>query len=264
MLKPEALSSAQNPKVKHVWNLLNDNAYRKKHNQLVVEGKRECGLALKGGWKPLGVFQCPEISPALPEAEMYGDATIFTITRAIYEKLAYRKTTEGMLAWFESKPHGLDDLELSANPLILVLEAVEKPGNLGAMLRTADAAGVDALIVCDRKVDLHHPNVIRSSIGCAFTVPVAVSDSIDLQKWLAEKNISWKSATLSTQRPYTDVNLRRPLALVFGTEATGLSPIWLKPEENQITIPMRGQIDSLNVSAACAVITFEAVRQRRA
>jgi TrmH family RNA methyltransferase len=263
MLQPEALSSPQNPKIKHVWSLLNDNAYRKKHNQLVAEGKRECDLALKGGWQPIGIFHCPEIAPNLSDVWTNNQAKVYTVSRAIYEKLAYRKTTEGLLAWFEGKTHALDDLMLGETPLILVLEAVEKPGNLGAILRTADAAGVDALIVCDRKADLHHPNVIRSSIGCAFTVPVALSESSELQQWLAEKNIAWKSATLSTQKSYTETDLSGPLALVFGTEATGLSTNWLKPEKNQITIPMRGQIDSLNVSAACAVLTFEAVRQRR-
>lgn len=262
MLEPEALSSPQNPKVKHVWSLLNDNAYRKKQNQMVVEGKRECSLALKGGWKPLGIFHCPEISPSLPDTWLHSQAKVYSVTKAIYEKLAYRKTTEGMLAWFEGRTHRLKDLSLGEKPLIVVLEGIEKPGNLGAMLRTADAAGVDALIVCDRKADLHHPNVIRSSIGCAFTVQVAVSDSSELQSWLEERKIAWKSATLSTQSPYTNADLSGPLALIFGTEATGLSPIWLTPAENQITIPMRGQIDSLNVSAACAVLTFEAVRQR--
>jgi TrmH family RNA methyltransferase len=162
----------------------------------------------------------------------------------------------------KQKTHSLDSIRLSANPLVLVLESVEKPGNLGGILRTADAAGLDAVIICDPKTDFYNPNVIRSSVGCIFTNQVATATSEEALSWLKKNNIVPYSTYLKASRPYHTVDYTKPCAIVMGTEATGLSNVWTTEDQNPIIIPMHGRIDSMNVSTAAAVIVFEARRQR--
>jgi TrmH family RNA methyltransferase len=187
---------------------------------------------------------------------------VIPVSREVFEKLAVREDSGGVLAVAEMKPHGLEQISLSKNPLLLILEGVEKPGNLGAILRTADAAGVDAVIICDPQTDFYNPNVIRSSVGCVFTKQIAAASSEQTIAWLKKNNIDIYCTYLSASQIYHQVNYRKPSAIVMGTEATGLSETWVKNATANIIIPMHGKIDSMNVSNAAAVVVFEAVRQR--
>ena len=176
--------------------------------------------------------------------------------------MAYRGGTEGVIAELHCKDMSLDSLQVKENPLVVVLEAVEKPGNLGAILRSADAAGADAVIVCDPLTDMYNPNLIRSSIGAIFTVPVATATSEETIKWLKDKGIKIYTAQLQDSEWYYDTNMKGGTAIVMGTEATGLTDVWRKAADAHIKIPMLGRLDSLNVSVSAAILLFEAVRQR--
>ena len=229
----------------------------------VIEGKKEIGLALQAGYKIGNLFFCEELisRKALDELNP-SDKLLIPVSREIFEKIAIRESSGGVLAVAEQKVHRLDMIRLSNNPLVLVLESVEKPGNLGAILRTADAAALDAVIICDPRTDFYNPNVIRSSVGCLFTNQVASATSEETLAWLEKNNIVPYSTYLGASRPYHTVDFTRPSAIVMGTEATGLSETWITEKQNPIIIPMRGHIDSMNVSTAAAVIIFEACRQR--
>jgi TrmH family RNA methyltransferase len=180
----------------------------------------------------------------------------------VFDKIAVRENSGGVLAVAEQKTHRLDEIKLKENPLVLVLESVEKPGNLGAILRTADAAGVDAVIICDPQTDFYNPNVIRSSIGCLFTVQTASASSEETLAWLKKNNIAVYCTYLKASQRYHLVDFKKPCAIVMGTEATGLSEVWVNASTANIIIPMQGAIDSMNVSTATAVVVFEAKRQR--
>ncbi|EMR00674.1 RNA methyltransferase [Cesiribacter andamanensis] len=231
----------------------------------VIEGPREIRLALKGGYRIESLYFCPELittreaEQAIDEA---GNAEQIQLTLPVFEKLAYRKSTGGLLAVALMKPQGLEQLQLGKKPLLLICEGVEKPGNLGALLRTADAARLDGLIICDPKADFYNPNVIRSSVGCVFTQPVAAASSEETIAWLRQNKIKIYATALSASVRYDTVDFTRPSALIMGTEATGLKDEWLAASDQNIIIPMRGEIDSMNVSAAAAVVVFEAARQR--
>ena len=229
----------------------------------VIEGKKEIGLALQAGYKIGNLFFCEElISRNALEELNTSDKLLIPVSREVFEKIAIRESSGGVLAVAEQKVHRLDMIRLSNNPLVLVLESVEKPGNLGAILRTADAAALDAVIICDPRTDFYNPNVIRSSVGCLFTNQVASATSEETLAWLEKNNIVPYSTYLRASRPYHTVDFTRPSAIVMGTEATGLSETWITEKLNPIIIPMRGHIDSMNVSTAAAVIIFEACRQR--
>jgi len=186
----------------------------------------------------------------------------FEVTERVYEKIAYRGTTEGMVAIVRQRPVMLSDLQLPDNPLLMVLEGVEKPGNLGAVLRSADAAKADAVIVCDPLTDLYNPNLIRSSIGAVFTVSTVACTSEECIRFLQEHGIQILTAQLQDSRLYYDTDMRKGTALVMGTESTGLTDQWRKAATAHIRIPMLGRLDSLNVSVSAAILLFEAVRQR--
>ena len=187
---------------------------------------------------------------------------IIEINKEVYQKLAYRDTTEGILAIAKSKSLKLSDLKLSENPLILVVESLEKPGNIGAVLRTADAANLDAVLIANPKSDLYNPNIVRSSVGCLFTNQIATGTSEEIIAFLKEKKINFYSATLQNSTSYHTQNFTTPTALVVGTEATGLTQQWRDAATQNIIIPMQGEIDSMNVSVAAAILIFEAKRQR--
>lgn len=189
--------------------------------------------------------------------------TIYEITEALYEKVAYRGGTEGVIAIIRERRTGLEELHLSEKPLIVVLESVEKPGNLGAVLRSADAAGADAVIICDPLTDLWNPNLIRASLGAAFSVQCVAVESGEAIKWLKAKGISILTAQLQDSVLYYDCDMTRPTAIVIGTESTGLSNEWREAAERHIRIPMLGMMDSLNASVSAAILLFEALRQRR-
>ena len=187
---------------------------------------------------------------------------VYEVTQQVYEKIAYRGSTEGLLAVVKSKNHSLEGLNLPENPLIIILESVEKPGNLGAVLRSADAAGADAVIVCDPLTDLYNPNLIRASIGALFTVPTVAVSNAECIAFLKERGIKILTAQLQDSEFYYDMDMTCGTAIVMGTEATGLTDEWRRAADAHIRIPMCGQLDSLNVSVSAAVLLFEAVRQR--
>lgn len=256
------ITSTQNPKIKDLL-ALEKPRERRASGLFVVEGRKEIGLAVDAGYNIENVFFCQElISPWDLEKFSLSGNLLISVSREVFDKIAIRENSGGLVAVAQQKAHSLDSIRLTANPLILVLESVEKPGNLGAILRTADAAGLDAVITCDPKTDFYNPNVIRSSVGCIFTKQVASATSGETLSWLKKNNIVPYSTYLKASRPYHTVDYTKPCAIVMGTEATGLSDIWTTKEQNPIIIPMQGKIDSMNVSTAAAVIVFEARRQR--
>ncbi len=190
------------------------------------------------------------------------ETRVFYLTKELYEKVAYRGSTEGIIAEVKVKDRSLEDLQLKENPLIVVLESVEKPGNLGAVLRSADAAGADAVIICDPLTDLWNPNLIRASIGAIFTVPTVACSSAEAISFLKARGIQILTAQLQDSSAYYDVDMTRGTAIVMGTESTGLTPVWREAADAHILIPMLGRLDSLNVSVSAAILLYEALRQR--
>lgn len=236
---------------------------RRKQQLFIIEGKKEIELALEAGYKIGNIFFCDEITSLddIPH-RLKDDKLIVPVSKDVFEKIAVRESTGGIIAVAEQKAHLLSQIKLRKNPLMLLLESVEKPGNLGAILRTADAAAVDAVIICDPQTDFYNPNVIRSSVGCVFTNQLAAVTSVEAIAWLKKNQIKIFCTSLQAARPYHDIDFTQPCAVVMGTEATGLSDLWTKNSDANIIIPMRGKIDSINVSNATAVIVFEATRQR--
>lgn len=252
------ISSAQNPRIKQLLLLQQKSAERRKQGVFVVEGRRELEHCVEAGYEVVTHFVCPSL---------YGDdypKDSITVTPTMYEKIAYRGTTEGIVAVVRSQQRTLADLVLPVHPLLMVLERVEKPGNLGAILRSADAAKADAVIVCDPLTDLYNPNLIRSSIGAIFTVPTVACSSEECIRFLQERNVQILTAQLQDSNLYYDQDMRKATAIVMGTEATGLTEQWRKAATAHIRIPMLGRLDSLNVSVSAAILLFEAVRQREA
>jgi TrmH family RNA methyltransferase len=256
------ITSSQNSKIKNILSLEKARE-RRLQNVFLIEGTKELALAIKSGYTVNSVFFCPVII-ALSEVQsiVKNDQLIIPVDEHVFSKIAYRESTGGIIALAEQKEHRLEDLNLAANPLLLVLEGVEKPGNLGAVLRTADAAGIDAVIVCDPKTDFYNPNVVRSSVGCVFTNQIASASSAETIRWLQDKQISIFCTYLKASRPYHEVDFTTDSAIVMGTESVGLSQHWIEISNENIIIPMQGQIDSMNVSTAAAVVIFEAARQR--
>jgi TrmH family RNA methyltransferase len=278
-MRIETITSAQNPKIKNLLLLQEKSKARKEQGLFVVEGRRELEHCLEAGYTVRTIFYCPDISDTTEFVENYFsqgfaknqfsaessavDVVVIEIPEQLYRKVAYRESTEGIIAEVEYKGLKLSDLKLPENPLIMVLESVEKPGNLGAVLRSADAAGVDAVIFCDPLTDLYNPNLIRASIGAVFTVPTVAASSEETIAFLQERGIQILTAQLQDSSLYYDIDMRRGTALVMGTEATGLTDLWRKAASAHIRIPMLGRLDSLNVSVSAAILLFEAVRQRQ-
>ena len=260
------ITSLQNPWVKKVLLLTEKPRERKSQNLIVIEGVRENRLALGAGFILKILFYCKDFVSDNDLAEMTGDpgypVEFIEVPSGIYNRMAYRKDHEGIISLAEPGRLTFDSLKLRNNPLILVLETVEKPGNLGAMLRTADAAHLDAVIICDPQTDLYNPNTIRSSIGCIFTMPVVTGTSEETINWLREKKITTFGTALTGKKFYHESDFTQPAAIIMGSEAFGLSDTWLKKSDILVKIPMRGMIDSMNVSASAAIVIFEALRQR--
>lgn len=257
------ITSIQNPYIKSLVLLQEKSRERKKTNTFLIEGQREIMLAARGGYTIETVLFVPELISKAKVLELAGQHTnCIEISREVYQKLAYRDSTEGIIATAIMKEMSLDKLELSDNPLILVAEAPEKPGNIGALLRTADAAGLDAVIIANPKSDLYNPNIIRSSVGCLFTNTIATGTTEAIINYLKIKNINIYAATLQNATGYHTQDYTTPTALVLGTEATGLTQQWREAAVQNIIIPMSGAIDSMNVSVAAAILIFEAKRQR--
>ena len=298
----ELITSAQNPKIKQLLALQEKSRLRRETGLFVVEGERELQHCLEAGFEVDSIFLCDlgghsnslqgspldktmaargHVNGRGPAVRLGGmersgsfssglalqkieKAKIFEVSKEVYGKIAYRESTEGIIAEVKVKERRLEDLKLKENPLVIVLESVEKPGNLGAVLRSADAAGADAVIVCDPLTDLFNPNLIRASIGAIFTVPTVACTSQEAIAWLKGRGISILTAQLQDSSYYYDTDMRRGVAIVMGTESTGLTDVWRKAADAHIKIPMNGALDSLNVSVSAAILLFEAVRQRNA
>ena len=312
MVRRESISSAQNPKIKHLLSLQEKSRLRKEEGLFVVEGAREVARALDAGYQAATLFVCPEIFNAsegqehaalaklideastfatgrtscppsattggLPSAagracELPGAATsrgcdsdasplLVEVPAALYEKIALRGSSEGIIAEMKVRSHRLEDLSLPENALVIVLESIEKPGNLGAILRSADGAGADALIVCDPLADVYNPNVLRSSLGALFSVPTAICSSEEAIAFLQQHKVQILTAQLQDSKPYYDVDMTGSTALVIGSEADGLTDAWRIAANRHILIPMLGKMDSLNASVSAAILLYEARRQR--
>ncbi len=271
-MRKEIITSAQNPKIKELLALQEKSRLRKEKGIFVVEGRRELGHCIDAGYKIRTLFICRDIIPEADMREVLGKAekqegaeriTVAEVSAQLYEKVAYRGGTEGIIAEMECRDTALEDIRLSENPLVIVLESVEKPGNLGAVLRSADAAGADAVIICDPLTDLYNPNLIRSSIGAVFSRQVAAASSADAIAWLKAHKLKILTAQLQDSKPYYDRDMCGGVAIVMGTEATGLSDVWRTAADAHIMIPMLGRLDSLNVSVSAAILLYEAVRQRQ-
>lgn len=262
------ISSLQNENVKQVVKL-RQRAHRDEQGLLIVEGERELQLALKNNRRPVSLFYCRDFfadrnEPMLINQCRAAGTEIISCAPGAFVKMAYRERPGGLLALVPQVKRDLSDLSFPGHPLLVVAEAIEKPGNLGTILRSADAAGADAVIVCDRCTDINNPNVVRASLGAIFTVPVAEASSEEAVKWLAAKRIQILAASPNAKLDYVKADFLRGTAVVVGEEQQGLSDLWMKAADLQVRIPMRGQIDSLNVAAAATIFLFEAVRQRSA
>ena len=248
-MEENVITSVQNARVKHVVALQQKSSLRREEGLFVVEGQREIEHCIACGYEVVELFKRDE-----------------NVTPQVYEKMAYRGSTEGIIAVAKCKDHSLSilsPLTSHHSPLIIVLERVEKPGNLGAILRTAEAAGVDAVIVCDPLTDLYNPNLIRASIGGVFNVPTAVCTSEECIAFLKSNHIKILTAQLQDSYEYYDYDMTQATAIVMGTESTGLTQQWREAADAHIRIPMLGRLDSLNVSVSAAILMYEAVRQRK-
>lgn len=258
------ITSFQNPYIKNLLKLQEKSRERRKQGLFLIEGKREVSLALKANYEFDTVLFFPELISENEVLELFPmEVSKIKISKEVYQKIAYRASTEGIIAVVKSKNTAIENIEFETdNPIILVAEGIEKPGNIGALLRTADAANIDAVFIANPKSDVYNPNIIRSSVGCVFTNKVAVGTSEEIIKFLQKNNINIFAATLQNSNEYHKENYTNSAAIVVGTEATGLTEVWRQIATQNINIPMQGQIDSMNVSVAAAIVIFEAKRQR--
>lgn len=252
--------------IKQLVALQEKGRQRKKTRTFVLEGQKELRLAMAGGYTINSLLFAPHLMDSSKlEAlcsQIQNPVQVISLSPEVYAKLAYRGSTEGIMAVSQVKNHGLTELQLGDQPLVLVAEAPEKPGNIGALIRTAEAAGIDAVIIANPRGDLYNPNIIRSSVGAVFTTQIAMAPSAEVVDFLKQNHIHIYGAALTASVPYTQIDFTEAAAIVVGTEATGLSPIWLEHSDQNIIIPMQGQIDSMNVSVSAAILIFEACRQR--
>ncbi len=266
-----ALSSAENPKVKYAIHLRERNA-RDKFHQFLIEGYRELLRAVDGAQPIDTLYICPELFLGVNEGALISriaakGARVFHCTEKVFRKLSYRDRPDGLLAIAPQQRLTLEDLghkvKGKTNPLFVVAEAIEKPGNLGTILRSADAVGVDGLIVCDRCTDIYNPNVVRASVGTLFTVPSIEAEGKETLAWLEKQKVTILAATPHAEKEFTQVNMQCPLAIALGTEQLGLSDLWMAHATMQVRIPMCGAADSLNVAMAATLLLYEVLRQRR-
>jgi RNA methyltransferase, TrmH family len=264
------LSSTQNPKVKQLINL-RERSVREDSDQFIIEGYRELFRATSAGRKITFLFICPQLflgsnEHALIQKIRDQGAQVFECTDKVFRKVSYRDRPDGLLAIAPQQHLALSDMDRyfkNQNPFLVIAEAIEKPGNLGTILRSSDAVGVDALIVCDRCTDIHNPNVVRASVGTLFTIPVIEAKGKETLHWVKDHKISILAATPHAQAEYTEVDMTIPLAIVVGTEQVGLSDLWMQNADIQVRIPMHGVADSLNVAMATTLLLYEAIRQRK-
>ena len=266
-MQTKFISSGQNPLVKQIVSLRDKAKARRSHELFVVEGLREIQLAVKSKFEVTTLLYCPEIidHSALTALIVIIDGSFerIEVPQDIYQKMAYRQSTEGVLAVCRTQSQSLETIKFKRqHPLILVAEAPEKPGNIGALLRTCDAANVDAMIIANPKTDLYNPNIVRSSVGGIFTMQVRTGSTDEIIAYLKKNGIAIYCASLQAAVPYTQIDFKGPAAIVVGTESEGLSPTWTQESTDNIVIPMSGKIDSMNVSVAAGILLFEAIRQK--
>ena len=269
------ITSAQNPKIKSVASLLEKSKARREQHLFIAEGVREITACLNNGYKIDSLFLNSNIYHTSRDfisllpcnlSTLCSSLPVFLCAPHVYAKIAYRESTEGVVAVVEQRSFSLQDVVLKGrtgkSPFVLVVESIEKPGNLGALLRTADACGVDAVLVCDPLTDLYNPNLIRASLGSFFTVPVIACTNNEALQWLIEHNVKIFTAQLQDSKWYYDTDFKQGTAIVMGSEAKGLTPFWRNVADAHIKIPMLGEMDSLNVSVSAGVLLYEVVRQR--
>jgi RNA methyltransferase, TrmH family len=261
MSKP--LTSAQNPKIKQLVRL-KERRERDATGLFLIEGYREIERAVKGGIQFEALFICKELFLGSNEPKLIEDvgAELFSLPGHLFEKISYRDRPDGLMAIAHQMRGALSDLPIEKTPLYVVAEAIEKPGNLGTILRSADGVGASGVIVCDRCTDIYNPNVVRASVGTLFTLPVIEASGVETLKWLKERGVLIAAAAPSAELDYTVADLKGPLAIAVGTEQLGLSDIWMQASDIRVKIPMCGVADSLNVAMATTLLVYEAYRQR--
>jgi TrmH family RNA methyltransferase len=262
------ITSPHNPHVKEAARL-RDRRHREKQARTLIDGVRELRRAMRAGVRLVEVFLCDALcssddARSLLVELVESGAVLLRVNESIFQKLAFGQRAEGVLGVAETPRSTLSSLSLAENGLVAVLEGVEKPGNVGAVLRSADAAGVSAVLIADGRTDLYNPNTIRASLGTIFTMPLGDGAGDDAREWLREQKCSIVAARVDGAVPYTAVDYRGPTAIVLGSEAAGLSPLWSGPDIQAVRLPMLGAADSLNVSVTAAVLFYEALRQRSA
>ncbi len=263
----QSITSLHNNRIKDIIKL-NRRTHRDKQQQLIIEGYRELNRALDNQYPIATLFYCTDFflgqtAPKLISRCRKVGAECYACSPAVFQKIAYRDHPEGLLAVAPQVRLNLKKFKLSQHPLLLIAESIEKPGNLGTILRSADAAGADAVIVCDERTDIYNPNVVRASIGTLFALPVIEASAETTLDWLHTQGIDIVAATPHADLDYTQANLESGVAIVVGSEQTGLSKLWLQAADIKLRIPMLGQADSLNVAAAATILLFEALRQRQ-
>ncbi len=261
------ITSMHNPRVKRAIRL-RDHRQRRKEGLILIDGVRELARAIAAGVAVREVFVCPELCGSAEARRLLeilpGSAERLDVSEAVFAKLAFGQRAEGLVGVAAVPQSRLEDLVLPACPLVAVLEGVEKPGNVGAVLRSADGAGVSALVVANPRTDLFNPNTIRASLGTIFSLPVAEATPDEVLAWLRGRGLQIVAARVAGAVAYTEVDYRRPTAIILGSEAEGLSSLWSGEDVRPIGLPMLGVADSLNVSAAATVLFYEALRQRMA
>jgi len=265
MLEDLLISSKQNPKIKTLVDL-QKSSERNRTGWFTIEGSKEIEKAIANHFHIISVFYYKELANqellGIIRKETKDSTSFFELTQDVFSKVAYRENSTGIILLAEQKTHNFASINLKKNPLILVLESLEKPGNIGAIYRTADAAGIDLVIVADLKTDFYNPNTVRASLGCVFTAPTVICKSSEAIAWLKSRQIPIYTTYLNAAKPYHHIDYKMASAIVVGTEATGVSPIWVENSNDNIIIPMQGAADSLNVSTSTAIVLFEACRQR--
>jgi RNA methyltransferase, TrmH family len=260
----EHISSLQNPRIKFLQRL-EKSSERKQTDQFVTEGFRELKLAVDNHYELVELYVCEEVfykKHNAKELSQFVSKDPITLSSQVFEKLAYREGSDGLIGLLKAKEHRLQDLSLKEKPLVVVLEQVEKPGNVGAILRTCEAAGVDAVFLADTLTDLYNPNLIRASLGSVFSLKLIVDRSEVIKQWLTDQHFQIFPAIVEAKELYFQSDFKSATAIVMGSEAHGLSGKWRSQEMKPVRIPMRGQVDSLNVANALSILVFEALRQR--
>lgn len=261
---PETITSTANERVKRLLRL-RERKEREASGLTIVEGERELLRALDAGVEVVELYRCGRPgAAALKRLEGGAKAKCVELAPRVFEKVSYGDKTQGLIAVARVKSRSLKELKLGAPALIVVLEAIEKPGNLGALLRSCDAAGVDGVILTEAATDLYNPNVIRSSLGAVFTVNVVSSGNQEAHDFLKKNKLTMLATSPDAPKPYAQVDMKKPLAIIMGSEEAGLSAFWLKSSDIKAFIPMKGAVDSLNVSTSAAIVLYEAIRQRSA